>query len=231
MSAYDLFIVVPYRDRLEHLQLFAPALVQHLAGKQTFQLLVIEQTAGSPFNRGKLINVGFLQGRKAADHFVMHDVDMLPEDASCDYTPHPWPVHLAGCTSQYHGKLPYDSYVGGVLMLPVWHFVQLNGFSNHYWGWGREDDEMWLRIKAVDLHCDRRPGKYRSLRHPLGQHNNHNSARFVQARKGGIDFQQDGLRQTQYHVLSRRPLAAFLNQDLPPQHEILTVDLRWEGLT
>ena len=28
---------------------------------------------------------------------------------------------------------------------------QLNGFSNQYWGWGGEDDDMSKRIKAANL--------------------------------------------------------------------------------
>ena len=29
--------------------------------------------------------------------------------------------------------------------------IQVNGLSNLFWGWGREDDELYLRIKEVNM--------------------------------------------------------------------------------
>ena len=29
--------------------------------------------------------------------------------------------------------------------------LQVNGLSNLFWGWGREDDELYLRIKEVKM--------------------------------------------------------------------------------
>ena len=41
---------------------------------------------------------------------------------------------------------------GGVSALSPGHLLQqLNGFSNQYWGWGGEDDDMSKRIKASNL--------------------------------------------------------------------------------
>ena len=40
---------------------------------------------------------------------------------------------------------------GGVSALSPAHLQQLNGFSNQYWGWGGEDDDMSKRIKAANL--------------------------------------------------------------------------------
>ena len=28
---------------------------------------------------------------------------------------------------------------------------QVNGMSNRYWGWGREDDELYVRLKKAGL--------------------------------------------------------------------------------
>lgn len=31
------------------------------------------------------------------------------------------------------------------------HFIQVNGMSNKYWGWGLEDDEFYVRLKEAGL--------------------------------------------------------------------------------
>jgi hypothetical protein len=47
-------------------------------------------------------------------------------------------------------RLAYQELVGGVLAMRTEHFQLLNGYSNLYWGWGAEDDDMAYR--CVCLH-------------------------------------------------------------------------------
>ena len=42
-------------------------------------------------------------------------------------------------------RLPYKTYVGGVLAMTSAHFMAVNGYSNLYFGWGGEDDDMSRR--------------------------------------------------------------------------------------
>jgi GT2 family glycosyltransferase len=47
-------------------------------------------------------------------------------------------------------------------------FEKVNGFSNSFWGWGGEDDDMANRIKFHGLHISRYPANiahYKMLTH------------------------------------------------------------------
>jgi len=46
-------------------------------------------------------------------------------------------------------RLAYQELVGGVLAMRTEHFQRLNGYSNLYWGWGAEDDDMAYRSVLV----------------------------------------------------------------------------------
>jgi hypothetical protein len=39
----------------------------------------------------------------------------------------------------------YDFLIGGVLGFRPAHFRKVNGYSNMFWSWGGEDDDMYYR--------------------------------------------------------------------------------------
>ena len=47
------------------------------------------------------------------------------------------------------------------------HFEQVNGFSNMFWGWGGEDDDMYNRVHDHGLDIARldEEGYYKMARH------------------------------------------------------------------
>jgi hypothetical protein len=88
-----LAIVVPYRDREEHLRRFLPAMESSdLLEGIDYEILIVEQEDGKPFNRGKLLNIGAIQSHTAS-YYCFHDVDMLP--VVSDYSYVEVPTHLA----------------------------------------------------------------------------------------------------------------------------------------
>ncbi|XP_020913638.1 beta-1,4-galactosyltransferase 7 [Exaiptasia diaphana] len=103
------------------------------------------------FNRASLLNVGFLAARKDnCDYIVMHDVDLLPLNNKLFYGfPEKGPFHISA--PHLHPKYHYRTFVGGILMMSVEHFEKVNGLSNKFWGWGREDDELYQRIMSAGL--------------------------------------------------------------------------------
>ena len=43
--------------------------------------------------------------------------------------------------------------MGGVLSMRTEHFQRVNGYSNLYWGWGAEDDDMAYRSPLTTLYA------------------------------------------------------------------------------
>ena len=151
-------IIVPFRARgpsdPRAAQLIAfRAFVEDRFGSG--KLYVVSQTPGKKFNRGMLLNVGFLQARAAnpdLTHVIFHDVDLIPSpDLTYLYERVPdvhRPLHLGKRFERYASN---PEYLGGVLSIRVDDFLELNGFPNCFWGWGGEDDEFALRIRTAGM--------------------------------------------------------------------------------
>lgn len=155
-------IVVPYRDRLKHLKLFVPFMHKFLTGMK-HDIFIVHQIDNRPFNRAKLLNVGFQVAGKNYDYMATHDIDMLPITA--DYSFPTRPCHVATAVEQFGYKLPFKTYFGGVVLFNANDFVSLNGYSNNFWGWGGEDDEMFRHIVNAGITIERRVGRFKSLPH------------------------------------------------------------------
>jgi hypothetical protein len=158
-----LSIVVPYRDRKSHLDNFIPYMEKFLSDDEIdYNIFIIEQFDDKPFNRAKLLNVGFKES-EGFDYFVFHDVDMLPLDS--DYEFPDGPTHLSSEVEQFGWGLPYDGYFGGVTMFDKESFLKINGYANEYWGWGAEDDDVLMRCYLNGIETFRKQCKYKSLDH------------------------------------------------------------------
>lgn len=118
-----------------------------------YEIFIVEQADDKPFNRGKLLNAGYKYALdKGCDYFVFHDVDMLPEDV--DYSYSDKPLHLATHLQEHDYETTFFDYFGGVTMFTKEDFKTINGFSNEYWGWGFEDDDLLIRCIESDLDVD-----------------------------------------------------------------------------
>jgi xylosylprotein 4-beta-galactosyltransferase len=151
-DSHQLAVVVPFRDRFEELLEFVPHMYQFLNRQRLqHQIWVINQVDKHRFNRASLINVGFLLSRAhGCDYIAMHDVDLLPLNDKLNYSyPQDGPFHVS--SPELHPRYHYATFVGGILLLTATHFEKLNGLSNLFWGWGREDDEFYLRIRQANL--------------------------------------------------------------------------------
>ena len=138
-------IIVPYRDRPDQLAYFLAGTQQYLHSNGIdHEIIIVEQDFASEFNRGMLCNIGFTVAKKRrCSHVVFHDVDMLPGNIDYSYSPHP--VHMVS------DDLPFRTYFGGITLFPNKDFKKINGFSNFYWGWGFEDDDLRYRCIKGNL--------------------------------------------------------------------------------
>lgn len=150
---HKLGIIAPYRDRYRQLIYFKKEITKYLddAGIDHV-LIIVEQDNAKSFNRGKLLNIGAIRAKElGCDYIALHDVDMLPVDVDYSYPEHP--THLA--TNFYAGDkklgLHFEKYFGGVTMFRLEDFERINGYSNEYWGWGFEDDDLFNRVLNNDL--------------------------------------------------------------------------------
>ena len=146
-------IIVPYRARAGHLRKFRESITEYFSTLNIdYELIVVEQLGHTPFNRGKLLNVGFKEAQsKRCDYVVFHDVDMLPVEV--DYSYSDVPIHMA--TDFVDEKQEtFSTYFGGVTMFPSKTFVDINGYSNEYWGWGFEDDDLLYRCTENNVFLD-----------------------------------------------------------------------------
>ncbi len=141
-------VCVPYKDRLDQLNVFANHIRTFLHAQGVpFRIYVAEQVQDAAFNRGWALNVAFLFAESEVDYVIFHDVDMLPLPG-VDYRFDPRVVvrHLSTEASQFDYHLPYDEYCSGALMVEKKFFSDVNGFSTGFWGWGGEDDEFCTRV-------------------------------------------------------------------------------------
>lgn len=149
MTSKKLGVIVPYRNRPDQLHKFKVNISHYLRNAGIpFEIIVVNQDNAKLFNRGMLLNIGYRYAKKLnCDYLVFHDVDMIPIDV--DYSYSEYPIHLAAnfIDKKTKEKIKdiFDEYIGGVTIFPIEVFEKINGYSNKYWGWGYEDNDLLYR--------------------------------------------------------------------------------------
>jgi len=147
-------VCVPYRNREAHLKEFSPRVHKFLTEQGIeHKIYFAHQCDDKLFNRGKMKNIAAKHAfDDGCDYIVWHDIDMVPEDSSCDYTFNPEnPKHLAVRISQTDYNLKYEEYFGGAVLFTKEQVEATNGYSNDYWDWGMEDDDLFWRCVKEGL--------------------------------------------------------------------------------
>lgn len=216
-------VIVPYRHRAAHLKVF-PSRLHEFLQKQAIahEIIVVEQSDdGQPFNSGKLKNVGAKLLFDRVDYLCFHDIDMLPEISSYAFVNHP--TLAATSIAQFDVHKCHSTYFSGAILFSKEDWLTANGFSNDYWHWGCEDDDLFLRCLLSGLTpVAYSNGRYDSLPHeksitqtPDGQYHHEasikarlqmqykkNQLHYKKMRRGLIAFKEEGFNTLQFEVLA-----------------------------
>jgi hypothetical protein len=207
-----LTVIIPFRDRDEHLRQLIPALTVALDQQRlAYKIVIVEQQPGELFNRGRLLNIGMHHTAEASDYYCLHDVDAVPINAEYRCPSQPLRLIHKFLNSSSERCLPNHYFSGAVSICKEQAFAA-NGFSNEYWGWGKEDDDFYFRLLLAGCLCyyDLR-GTYRNLPNPSHQQvprgarrpryvidNRERRSRLL---RGLTDPARDGLATLQYQVI------------------------------
>jgi hypothetical protein len=145
---YTNIIAIPFRNREPHLDYFimntVPLIQQYMPNSK---VVVIEQSEGKLFNRGKLLNIAFKEYENKTKYFFTHDVDINPTDNIIKT------VYTREDIDIYRIKSSHKTSLGGIVKLKHNTVFDINGFPNNIWGWGIEDRALYYRcmIKNINI--------------------------------------------------------------------------------
>uniref|UniRef100_A0A0R3RT08 Beta-1,4-galactosyltransferase 1 n=1 Tax=Elaeophora elaphi TaxID=1147741 RepID=A0A0R3RT08_9BILA len=211
LARHKIAIIIPFRDRQSQLTLLLDFLFPILRNQNLdFRFIVTEQHGKELFNKGKLMNAAFCFAEKLkVDCVIFHDVDMFPADDRINYGCPDSPRHIGAYVNTLGYRLMYTEIVGGVLAIRMNHFHAVNGFSNEFWGWGGEDDDMGIRILTMNMTIERPDdhiGRYVMLKHTKRRNSNSQLMSVRLSKKVIQSFELSSLQR--YELGNRRMLKA-----------------------
>ncbi|KAL9958795.1 hypothetical protein ACROYT_G035856 [Oculina patagonica] len=198
-------LIIPYRNRYEQLSIFLRHMHPMLKRQNLdYRIFLIEQAGNTTFNRGMLLNIGYKEALKFDQYkcFIFHDVDLMPENDRNKYSCPSSPRHLSVAVDKFHYRLPYEEIFGGAGSFTREHFELINGFSNKFWGWGGEDDDLYKRIFAKGLQLTRpsiRLGRYKMIK-KFHKTSKADPNRFDKLEDSIVRMDNDGLNSLNYTV-------------------------------
>jgi hypothetical protein len=143
----DINILIPFRGRQAHLDILLPVLEKSSSFLGLdFNIFVVKQTYSQRFNKGALYNAGFLEASKISDceYWVFHDVDVIEK------TPGTFKYSRTDGTSSIYCTVGTNPG-GGIFCINSESFKKINGYSNGYIYWGREDQDFRKRILLNEI--------------------------------------------------------------------------------
>ncbi|GAA36645.2 beta-1 4-galactosyltransferase 4 [Clonorchis sinensis] len=209
-SSSAVSIIIPLRNRWYQIPPLLSTLVPLLRKQKIcYRVFIIEQADGGLFNKGKLFNSGFIEASKLFRFgcVVLQDTDLVPINDlipyGCDEETSKHVIHLGVGLDDRNYQLRYAKLIGGVLKMTTEQFVSVNGFSNEYWGWGQEDDDMEKRLRQRNIdyvHISPAIARYASMPHEQ-QERVRRSEHLRLLKTAHLRMQTDGLNSVKYKLI------------------------------
>ncbi|XP_077966947.1 beta-1,4-galactosyltransferase 4-like isoform X1 [Styela clava] len=227
---FKLAIIIPLRGRIRQLRVLLAHMHPIWQRQQLdYTVYVMWQSGKHLFNKAKIMNAGFLEASKDRkyDCYVFHDVDMLLENDECLYwcptedNPRSLSVYVdkfsyrfisyrMKCRPSTFPRTQDVQLFGGVVMVTKSQFMSANGFSNIYWGWGGEDDDLYFRLWNHRYQVHNPYGEscsYHMLQHETENSNAENKGHFALMTHAISRMKYEGLNTLRYkHVSTKREL-------------------------
>lgn len=132
----DLLIVVPYRNREEHLACFLEKTPSFFDKTNlTYDILICELDEIGDWNAGLCVNslIDFINQDRQYEWLYIHHVDIWPSDGEWAFPKE---------KEVYFNMGDYGS-----CLMKLSTFFEVDGYSNSFWGWGGEDNELYQKLK------------------------------------------------------------------------------------
>lgn len=159
-------IIIPYRDREEHLKVLLPRL-HEIFQNENYEIIVSEQNNNDNFQIACVENIGFQAS--TGNIIILQQVDYYPtDDVSYKVINNPiLPARkgifldkdnqstrnyfdIPGGYRKWSEEIDPDFY-GGVICMKKEHFEAINGLNPLYKGWGNEDEDLRERFKWASI--------------------------------------------------------------------------------
>lgn len=148
---YKNIIIVPYRDRENHLSLFLrdalPLFDKYL--EKPYKVVIVEQNSANLFNRGAIINIGFNEYKNQSEYYFTHDVDIVPTQKGIEE------LYNLSCNGFLGLFTPPCNTLGCIVKFDCNSFINSNGFPNNIWGWGVEDKSLQNRAETMSINVSK----------------------------------------------------------------------------
>ena len=219
-EVFELYVLYPYRARApqefrkQELQVHKDYLTDYLVKnfpRLKFNFVVVEQNNDLPFNKGRLLNIGFLKGleehkkqdKQTIPYFCIHNTDIFPIE-NVDYS-------FSNGLRDIQG---YTGGVGGLTLLDYQSFLRFNGYPNNFFGWGGEDICVKERAEdlgiPIDRSCHNNKGKsiVKESDHYRDSSQNTRNLELYRQDKASKGYQHNGVRQTKFDVVQSNVINA-----------------------
>lgn len=158
-------IITIYRNNKDNSRLQQKRLYLYRMNKILYQIcdydiILVEQSEKYPFNIGKLKNIGFEylnklnKSNKNYTNYIFSDIDTIPDSNLIKYlfkkTDSLNSLAIKGTRYEYIDAKTSRPFVGALISCSKEVFEELNGFPNNFYGWQGEDENLLIRLYAIN---------------------------------------------------------------------------------